>query len=96
MDLSFFLELSGVQWAYMFVVLFLFVLAVIDLWVGVSNDAVNFIGSAVGARAAKLKHILMVAAAGVFIGAAFSNGMMEVARSGVRNLLRGGGKFFQR
>lgn len=85
MDLSFFLELSGVQWAYMFVVLFLFVLAVIDLWVGVSNDAVNFIGSAVGARAAKLKHILMVAAAGVFIGAAFSNGMMEVARSGVFN-----------
>ena len=85
MDLSFFLELSGVQWAYMLVVLFLFVLAVIDLWVGVSNDAVNFIGSAVGARAAKLKHILMVAAAGVFIGAAFSNGMMEVARSGVFN-----------
>ena len=85
MDLSFFLELSGVQWAYMLVVLFLFVLAVIDLWVGVSNDAVNFIGSAVGARAAKLKHILMVAAAGVFIGAAFSNGMMEVARSGIFN-----------
>ncbi|MBE6296103.1 MAG: inorganic phosphate transporter [Bacteroidales bacterium] len=71
--------------AYLFVVVFLFVLAIIDLWVGVSNDAVNFIGSAVGARAAKLKHVMLVAAAGVFIGAAFSNGMMEVARSGIFN-----------
>ncbi len=71
--------------AYLFIVVFLFLLALIDLWVGVSNDAVNFIGSAVGCRAAKLKHVLLVAAAGVFVGAAFSNGMMEVARSGVFN-----------
>lgn len=85
MDLSFFLEMSGVQLAYLFIVVFLFLLAVIDLWVGVSNDAVNFIGSAVGCRAAKLKHVLLVAAAGVFVGAAFSNGMMDVARSGVFN-----------
>ena len=85
MDLSFLMELSGTQIAYFFVVVFLFGLAVIDLWVGVSNDAVNFIGSAVGARAAKLKHVMMVAAAGVFVGAAFSNGMMEVARSGIFN-----------
>lgn len=62
MDLSFLMELSGTQIAYFFVVVFLFGLAVIDLWVGVSNDAVNFIGSAVGARAAKLKHVMMVAA----------------------------------
>lgn len=83
MDFSFLMDLSGTQMAYLFVAVFLFVLAIIDLWVGVSNDAVNFIGSAVGARAAKLKHVMMVAAAGVFIGAAFSNGMMEVARSGI-------------
>ncbi len=85
MDFSFLMDLSGTQMAYLFVVVFLFVLAIIDLWVGVSNDAVNFIGSAVGARAAKLKHVMLVAAAGVFIGAAFSNGMMEVARSGIFN-----------
>ena len=71
--------------SYLVIVGFLFVLAVIDLWVGVSNDAVNFIASAVGCKAAKLKHVIFVAAAGVFIGAAFSNGMMEVARSGIFN-----------
>lgn len=71
--------------SYLLIVVFLFALAVIDLWVGVSNDAVNFISSAVGCKAAKLKHVLFVAAAGVFIGAAFSNGMMEVARSGIFN-----------
>ena len=85
MDLSFLTELSGVQMSYLFIVVFLFLLAIIDLWVGVSNDAVNFIGSAVGSKAAKLKHVLAVAAVGVFVGAAFSNGMMEVARSGVFN-----------
>ena len=71
--------------SYLLIVVFLFALAVVDLWVGVSNDAVNFISSAVGCKAAKLKHVLFVAAAGVFIGAAFSNGMMEVARSGIFN-----------
>lgn len=85
MDFSFLLEMSGVQLSYLLIVVFLFVLAVIDLWVGVSNDAVNFIGSAVGRKAAKLKHVMLVASAGVFIGAAFSNGMMEVARSGIFN-----------
>lgn len=85
MDFSFLLEMSGVQLSYLLIVVFLFVLAVIDLWVGVSNDAVNFIGSAVGCKAAKLKHVMLVASAGVFIGAAFSNGMMEVARSGIFN-----------
>ena len=85
MDFSFLLGMSGVQIAYLLIVVFLFVLAVIDLWVGVSNDAVNFLGSAVGCKAAKLKHVMLVASAGVFIGAAFSNGMMEVARSGIFN-----------
>ena len=85
MDFTFLTELGGTQLAYLFVVVFLFVLAVIDLWVGVSNDAVNFISSAVGSKAAKLKHVMLVAAVGVFVGAAFSNGMMEVARSGVFN-----------
>ena len=85
MDFSFLLEMSGMQLSYLLIVVFLFVLAVIDLWVGVSNDAVNFIGSAVGCKAAKLKHVMLVASAGVFIGAAFSNGMMEVARSGIFN-----------
>ena len=85
MDFSFLLEMSGVQLSYLLIVVFLFVLAVIDLWVGVSNDAVNFLGSAVGCKAAKLKHVMLVASAGVFIGAAFSNGMMEVARSGIFN-----------
>ena len=71
--------------SYLLIVVFLFALAIVDLWVGVSNDAVNFISSAVGCKAAKLKHVLFVAAAGVFMGAAFSNGMMEVARSGIFN-----------
>lgn len=65
------------------IVIFLFMLAVFDLSVGVSNDAVNFLSSAVGARAASFKRIMIVAAIGVFIGAAMSNGMMDVARHGI-------------
>lgn len=64
-------------------VVFLFVLAVFDLMVGVSNDAVNFLQSAIGAKVAKFKTILTIAAIGIFTGAAMSNGMMEVARNGV-------------
>lgn len=64
-------------------VVFLFVLAVFDLMVGVSNDAVNFLQSAIGAKVAKFKTILTIAAIGIFAGAAMSNGMMEVARNGV-------------
>ncbi len=69
--------------AYLFIVIFLFTLAIIDLTVGVSNDAVNFLGAAVGSKAAKLKWILLVAALGVFIGASFSSGMMDIARHGI-------------
>lgn len=69
--------------SYLIIIAFLFILAIIDLTVGVSNDAVNFLSSAVGSRAAKLKTVLFVASAGVFIGAAFSSGMMDIARHGI-------------
>lgn len=62
---------------------FLFLLAIFDLSVGVSNDAVNFLNSAIGSRAASFKRILAVASVGVFIGAAMSNGMMDIARHGI-------------
>lgn len=62
---------------------FLLILAIFDLSVGVANDAVNFMSPAVGARAAKFKIILLVAAVGIFIGASTSSGMMDIARNGV-------------
>lgn len=65
------------------IIIFLFILAVFDLSVGVSNDAVNFLNSAIGSKAASFKRILIVASAGVFIGAAMSNGMMDIARHGI-------------
>lgn len=65
------------------IVLFLIVLAVFDLIVGVSNDAVNFLNSAIGVRVAKYRTIVTIAAVGVFAGAALSNGMMDVARHGI-------------
>lgn len=65
------------------IVIFLFLLAVFDLSVGVSNDAVNFLSSAIGSKAASFKRIIIVAAIGVFAGAAMSNGMMDVARHGI-------------
>lgn len=68
---------------YLCIVIFLFVLAIFDLMVGVSNDAVNFLNSAVGAKAASFKTIIFIAAIGVFIGAALSNGMMDIARHGI-------------
>ncbi|MCI9172200.1 inorganic phosphate transporter [uncultured Duncaniella sp.] len=68
---------------FLVIVIFLFLLAIFDLTVGVSNDAVNFLTSAVGSRAASFKRILIVASIGVFIGAAMSNGMMDVARHGI-------------
>lgn len=65
------------------VIIFLFLLAVFDLSVGVSNDAVNFMTSAIGSKAASFKRVLIVASVGVFIGAAMSNGMMDIARHGI-------------
>jgi phosphate/sulfate permease len=68
---------------YLVIVAFLFILAISDLVVGVSNDAVNFLNSAVGAKAAPLKTIMLVAALGIVLGCTFSSGMMEVARKGI-------------
>lgn len=68
---------------YLGFVIFLFVLAIFDLMVGVSNDAVNFLNSAVGAKTASFKVIIIVAAIGVFLGATMSNGMMDIARHGI-------------
>lgn len=63
----------------------LIALAVFDLIVGVSNDAVNFLNSAIGSKAIPIKKILIIASLGIFVGAVFSSGMMEVARKGIFN-----------
>ena len=68
---------------YLGIVIFLFILAIFDLVVGVSNDAVNFLNSAIGAKAAPFKAIMCIAAIGIFIGASLSNGMMDIARHGI-------------
>ncbi len=68
---------------YLFFLIILFILAISDLVVGVSNDAVNFLNSAVGARAASFKTVMIVASLGVLIGATFSSGLMEIARKGL-------------
>ncbi len=68
---------------YLCIVIFLLCLAVFDLFVGVSNDAVNFLQSAVGAKVAKFRTVLIVASCGVAIGAVMSTGMMDVARHGI-------------
>ncbi|MDP3463475.1 MAG: inorganic phosphate transporter, partial [Bacteroidales bacterium] len=68
---------------YLIFVIILFFLAISDLVVGVANDAVNFLNSAIGSKAAPFRITMIVAALGVFVGAAFSGGMMEIARSGI-------------
>lgn len=70
---------------YLIIVILLFVLAASDLIVGVSNDAVNFLNSAVGSKASSFKIIMVIAALGILVGALFSSGMMEVARKGIFN-----------
>ena len=70
---------------YIAVVVILAILAVSGLYVGVTNDAVNFLNSAIGSKAAKMRTILIVASVGIIIGAMTSSGMMEVARSGMFN-----------
>jgi len=70
---------------YLILICVLFSLAFIDLIVGVSNDAVNFLNSAIGSRVASFRTILIVASLGILLGAAFSSGMMEVARKGIFN-----------
>jgi phosphate/sulfate permease len=68
---------------YFMMLIALAVLAVVDLIVGVSNDAVNFLNSAIGSKAISFRTIMIVASLGIFIGAVFSSGMMEVARKGI-------------
>lgn len=68
---------------YLIIVVFLFILAVFDLTVGVSNDAVNFLNSAIGSKAASFRVIMIVAALGILVGASLSNGMMDIARHGI-------------
>ncbi|WP_310991547.1 inorganic phosphate transporter [Aequorivita marina] len=68
---------------YLLMIVALVVLAIADLVVGVSNDAVNFLNSAIGSKAIPFKGILIIASLGIFIGAVFSSGMMEVARKGI-------------
>lgn len=68
---------------FLILVLILLTLAVADLVVGVSNDAVNFLNSAIGSHVAPRHIIMIVASLGIFIGATFSSGMMEIARKGV-------------
>lgn len=68
---------------YLIIVIILLALAVLDLVVGVSNDAVNFLNSSIGSKVAPLWAIFTVASVGVLIGTLFSSGMMEIARSGV-------------
>ncbi|MFD2908995.1 anion permease [Flavobacterium ardleyense] len=68
---------------YVIMLIVLGVLAVIDLMVGVSNDAVNFLNSAVGSKAISFKTTMIVASLGIMVGAMFSSGMMEIARSGI-------------
>ncbi|WP_370390084.1 anion permease [uncultured Winogradskyella sp.] len=70
---------------YVFVVGLLFVLAISDLIVGVSNDAVNFLNSAIGSNVTSRRNIMIVASLGILVGATFSSGMMEVARKGIFN-----------
>jgi len=68
---------------YLFMLIAITVLAVADIVVGVSNDAINFLNSAIGSKVISLRTIMIVASLGIFIGAVFSSGMMEVARKGI-------------
>ena len=70
---------------YIYILAVLLLLAIIDLIVGVSNDAVNFLNSAVGSKVTTRKNILIIASLGIFLGASLSSGMMEVARKGIFN-----------
>ena len=70
---------------YILMLVALAILAIVDLVVGVSNDAVNFLNSAIGSKAISVKNIMIIASVGVFFGAVSSSGMMEVARKGIFN-----------
>ena len=71
--------------AYIFIIGIIIFLAISDLIVGVSNDAVNFLNSAIGSKVISFKNIMILACLGVAIGAISSSGMMEIARKGIFN-----------
>lgn len=71
------------EWMFIGIVVFLFLLAAFDLYVGVSNDAVNFLNSAIGSKAARFSRLVVIASVGVLIGCILSNGMMDIARHGI-------------
>lgn len=75
-------KLISMDW-FLFLVVVLLILAIGDLVIGVSNDAVNFLNSAIGSRVAPFRTIITIAALGIMIGAFFSSGMMEIARKGI-------------
>src|SRR5690606_9419949 len=77
------LKVPCMEDVYIVMLVALFALAITDLVVGVSNDAVNFLNSAIGSKAVPLRTILIVASIGVAVGAVFSSGLMEVARDGI-------------
>ncbi len=70
---------------FLLLIVALTILAIADLVVGVSNDAVNFLNSAIGSKAISFRTIMIVASIGIACGAVFSSGMMEVARKGIFN-----------
>ncbi len=78
-------QLNTMDNIYLYMIIALAILAIADLVVGVSNDAVNFLNSAIGSKAISFKTIMIVASIGVAVGAVFSSGMMEVARKGIFN-----------
>lgn len=81
--LRFYKVLQVMGTIFLVLVVVLFVLAISDLVVGVSNDAVNFLNSAIGSKAAAFRTIMIIATLGILVGASFSSGMMEVARKGI-------------
>ena len=68
---------------FLLAIIILGILAIMDLTVGVSNDAVNFLNSAIGSKVASIKVVLIVASVGILVGSASSSGMMEIARKGI-------------
>ncbi len=71
------------DYLYLFIIVILFILAFSDLYVGVANDAVNFLNSAIGAKVASFKTVMIIASVGLIVGATFSSGLMEIARKGL-------------
>ena len=86
LDLTYFSsQFSNDMDIYLIMIIALAILAIGDLVVGVSNDAVNFLNSALGSKAISVRNIMILASLGVAVGAVFSSGMMEVARKGIFN-----------